>query len=404
MKENQNILSITFGCRLNTLESEKIKNMISSHFNSAIVINSCAVTSEAERQVLQKLRKIIQEYKNIPIFITGCSATLHPDRYKSFEQVFVIDNRNKLNLESYLNAFDNKFNIESKLFKNNSSNLSKKYIQIQNGCNHNCTFCITKLLRGKSYSFDYKKILIEVKKAVEDGFKEIVLTGIDIASYFDRENKLYLSDLCKKILIDVKKLERLRLSSLDPASIEISKIIELIKNDKRMMPHLHLSMQSGNDTILKLMKRRHNTEIVKKIMSNKFISFSWDIICGFPQESEEFFNDTLNLVKEIKPIHIHAFPFSPREYTESFDMPNQIQRSVSKYRVKLINNMANLNKLEFMKSKIGTISSVLVEENNIGKTEDEIPVKILDNKEPSKSIVNVKLIDISDLHFIGKIC
>lgn len=404
MENNQNILSITFGCRLNALESEKIKNMISPFFNSAVVINSCAVTAEAERQVLQKLRKITQEYKNIPVFITGCSATLHPDRYKSFENVFVIENQNKLNLESYLNAFNNKFNIEEKLFKNTSSNLSKKYIQIQNGCNHNCTFCITKLLRGKSHSFDYQKILIEVKKAVEDGFKEIVLTGIDIASYFDKENKLYLSDLCNNLLKDFPNLERLRLSSLDPASSEINKIIELIKNDKRMMPHLHLSMQSGNDTILKLMKRRHNVEIVRNIMSNKFISFSWDIICGFPGESEEFFNDTLNLAKEIKPIHIHAFPFSPREYTESFDMPNQIQRSVSKERVKLINNIANFNKLEFMKSKLETVSNVLVEENNIGKTEDDIPVKILDNKKSSKSVIKVKLIDISDLHFIGKVC
>ena len=404
MQNYKNILQITFGCRLNALESQKISNLISPYFKSAIVINSCAVTSEAERQVSQKLRKIIKEYKNIPIFITGCSATLNPNKYQNLDSVFVISNENKLNLESYLNAFNDKFSIGKNIFKNSSLELSKKYIQIQNGCNHNCSFCITKLLRGKSYSFGYQTILNEVKKASSEGFKEIVLTGIDIASYFDKENSLYLSDLCKKLLNDVKYIERLRLSSIDPASNEINKIIELIKTNKKILPHLHLSMQSGNNTILKLMRRRHTAEMVKNIMSNKFISFGWDIICGFPGETVEFFNDTLNLAKDLKPIHIHAFPFSPRKYTEAFDMPNQIQRSISKQRVKLITEISNFNKLEFMKSKLGSISSVLLEENNIGKTEDDIPVILYNNTKLSKDVINVKLTSISNLHFIGLVC
>jgi len=404
-----NIKTLSFGCRLNALECEKITKMLGGVVDTAILVNTCAVTGEAERQSAQTVRKLSRENPNVLIFVTGCGATRNPKLFAKIPHVLVIDNKDKMQLESYINAIEhaglNICNPKIESFRNTDGKLSKQFIQVQNGCNHDCTYCVTRLLRGKSMSFPYDEILSDAKNAVINGFYEIVLTGVDTASFIQMQNDkpFLLADLCEKLLVDVPEIKHLRLSSIDPASPEVVKIIDLMKREPRFMPHLHLSMQSGSDTILKSMHRRHNSDMLRnlvKVADNK-ISFSADIICGFPGETEELFNETCEMVREMGLIHVHAFPFSPRPDTVAATLPNQVARSVSKKRVKIITDIADANRAEFMQKQIGKTVSVLIEENNTGRTPDDIDVKVDGAKIPNKTIVNVKLVGIENGAFIG---
>lgn len=403
-----NIKTLSFGCRLNAVECEKISKMISNIVNCAIVVNTCSVTGEAERQCAQTVRKISRENPNAIIFVTGCGATRNPKLFEKIPHAYVINNSDKMKLDVYKDAlkdFDIS-NIDICNLRINESKLSKKFIMVQNGCNHDCTYCVTRLLRGPNVSFEYKDILTDVKKAISDGFYEIVLTGVDTASYLRTENgkPFLLAQLCEKLLNDVHEIKHLRLSSIDPASPEVPKIMELMRHNPRFMPHLHLSMQSGSDTILRDMRRRHDSkkllELVK-LADNK-ISFSADIICGFPGETDELFNETIETVKKMGLIHVHAFPYSPRPNTVAASMPNQIPRNISKQRVKIIDKIANDNRAEFMKKQIGKKVSVLIEEGNIGRTPDDIDIKITGKKIPNKTICDVKIVNTDADCFIGE--
>lgn len=257
------------------------------------------------------------------------------------------------------------------------------------------------MLRGSAFSFEYENILMDARNAIKNGFKEIVLTGVDIASY--AKNGLLISDLCQNLLHDVPEIKRLRLSSMDPASPEIFKIINMIQEDKRMMPHLHLSMQSGSNAILHAMHRRHNTDTVYKIFNaaKNQVTFSWDIICGFPGETDDLFKETLKVVKETKPIKIHAFPFSPRPNTEAANLPNQIKHEISKQRVRTISELSEEIRKQFMTEQISKEVQVLVEENNIARTPNDIAVKILGSPIPAKTICDVKLTGMNEDSFTG---
>lgn len=408
-----NIKTLSFGCRLNALESEKIANGLSKVINTAILVNTCSVTGEAERQSAQTVRKLSRENPNVLIFVTGCGATRNPELFAEIPRVIVVNNANKMNIKSYLDAMDKyDFDIScSKIdvFKNAETPLSKQFIQVQNGCNHDCTYCVTRLLRGPSISFPYAEILADAQQAVKNGFYEIVLTGVDTASYVRVENNkpFLLADLCRALLHDVPEIQRLRLSSIDPASPEVFKIIDLMRQDSRFMPHLHLSMQSGSDEILRAMRRRHDADMLKRIVqysNDGFqVTFSADIICGFPGETEKLFNETVNVVREMGLIHAHAFPFSPRPKTVAATMSNMIPKNISKERVKIINDIATENKIAFMKKQIGKIVSVLVEEKNIGRTPDDIDVKIGGKNIPNKTICDVKITGINGDMFAGEI-
>lgn len=395
------------GCRLNALESEKIQIMLSSALPAAIVINTCAVTAEAERQSGQTIRRIARENKNAPIFITGCAATRNPDMFSQIPNAFVIHNRDKMRMGAYLDAINAApcgiVNPTITNFNHCDTKLSKQFIQVQNGCNHNCAYCITRQLRGPAVSFDYADILADAKHAVQNGFYEIVLTGVDTASY--ARDGMLISDVCAGLLHDVPEIRRLRLSSMDPASPEIFKILNLIHNDTRMMPHLHLSMQSGSDAILKSMGRRHNAEAVRRIVNaaGPAITFSWDIICGFPGETDELFQETMNLVYETRPIKVHAFPFSPRPGTPAAEMGHQITRQISKRRVKIISDAADKFRVEFMNAHIGETVQVLVEENNTARDTHDIPVKISGPHIPARTVCDVKLVAIDGNDFVGNL-
>lgn len=407
--QKMNIKTLSFGCRLNALECEKIASMLSKVSDNIIVMNTCSVTGEAERQCAQMLRKLSRENPKALIFVTGCGATRNPKLFESVSNSIVIDNATKMDLSSYIDGaavagFDLS-SSEINLFKDNESKLSKKFIQVQNGCNHDCTYCVTRLLRGKSVSFPYKEILADVKSAVAKGFYEIVLTGVDTASYVCIENNrpVLLADICQRLLTDVGEIKHLRLSSIDPASPEVPKIMGLMQKDARFMPHLHLSMQSGSDTVLRAMHRRHDSKKLMELvdMADGKISFSADIICGFPGETQELFKETVEMVRKMGLIHVHAFPFSPRPGTVAATMPNQIPRNISKERVKIITEIANENRQEFMKKQIGKVVSVLVEENNIGRTPDDINIKIGGKKISNKTICDVKITGIDKDSFIG---
>ena len=404
-----NIKTLSFGCRLNALECEKISQMLSGIVDCAFVVNTCSVTAEAERQCAQTVRKLSRENPNAIIFVTGCGATRNRALFESVPHAFVIDNADKMKLASYVNALrglDFKVScsrIES--FKDGETKLSKKFVQVQNGCNHDCTYCVTRLLRGPNVSFPYNEILADVRQAIQDGFYEIVLTGVDTASYVRIEDgkPILLADICARLLKDVPEIKHLRLSSIDPASPEVPKIIDLMGKDSRFMPHLHLSMQSGSDTILHAMRRRHDSKKLMELVSlaDGKVSFSADIICGFPGETEELFNETVDMVRKMGLIHVHAFPYSPRPDTVATTMPNKINRSVSKERVKIIDKIANENRQKFMTRQIGKTVSVLVEENNIGRTPDDIDIKIEGKTIPNKTICDVKIIGVQDGGFVG---
>lgn len=405
------IKTLSFGCRLNALECEKISAMLSGIVNEAILVNTCSVTGEAERQCAQTVRKLSRENPNAVIFVTGCGATRNPKLFESVPGVLVIDNSNKMKLQAYISAlqganFDTgKSHINA--FKSNEAKLSKKFIQVQNGCNHDCTYCVTRLLRGENVSFPYAEILSDARAAIAKGFFEIVLTGVDTASYVRRDDGelILLSNICEKLLSDVPEMKHLRLSSIDPASPEVPKIIELMARDTRFMPHLHLSMQSGSDTILRAMRRRHDANKLREIikLANGNVSFSADVICGFPGETEELFKETADLIREIKLINVHAFPYSPRPGTVAATMPDQVNREISKKRVKIIYDIVAQNRAEFMKTQIGKTVSVLVEDNNVGRTPDDIDIKIIGDKIPNKTICNVKITGIENEMFVGEI-
>jgi len=406
-----NIKTLSFGCRLNALESEKIAKKLSDVVDSAILVNTCSVTGEAERQSAQAVRKLSRENPMAIIFVTGCGATRNPELFEQIPRVLVINNTEKMDVNAYVEAINvagmNAACSQIDLFKNAETPLSKQFIQVQNGCNHDCTYCVTRLLRGRCQSFPYVDILNDAKSAVANGFYEVVLTGVDTASYMRRENDelFLLGDLCAALLRDVPEIQRLRLSSIDPASPEVPKIIKLMHENPRFMPHLHLSMQSGSDKILTAMRRRHNADKLCEIakMAGDTISLSADIICGFPGETDELFNETANMVREMGIIHAHAFPFSPRPNTVAADMPNQVARNVAKQRVKIISDIAEQNRIEFMNKQIGKVVSVLVEEKNIGRTPDDIDVKIGGKSIPNKTICDVEIVGIKNGVFAGKI-
>ncbi|NUY39344.1 tRNA (N(6)-L-threonylcarbamoyladenosine(37)-C(2))-methylthiotransferase MtaB [Wolbachia endosymbiont of Litomosoides brasiliensis] len=405
---------VTFGCRLNFYESELIKEALrKAKRENVVVVHSCAVTNEAERQVKQKIRKI---YKNDPsreIIVVGCAVQLDPESYSNIPGVSkVLGNQDKLKTENYLLSGDKILvndNQASKLeltLIDKFKDKSRAFIEVQNGCNHNCTFCSITKARGDNRSVPINNIIEQIKIFVANGYQEVVFTGVDITDFgADLFSKPSLGSMVRRVLKDVPELKRLRLSSIDVAEVD-DELMDLIINESRFMPHLHLSLQSGNDLILKRMKRRHSREQViefcHKVKSLRHnIAYGADIIAGFPTETDEMFQDTVNLLKEINIVYLHAFPYSKRESTPAARMP-QVPESIRKERVK---NLREINKTmmsNFYQSLIGTEQSVLVEQNNIGRAENFALVKFT-SKVQAKSIVKATIIGMEGGSLIGNV-
>ena len=381
----------TFGCKLNSYETETMQSLCEKEDVANItVINSCAVTTEAVRKAKQTIRKSYREDPFRKIIVTGCAAQIEPETFASMQEVnLVIGNEEKLTTEIW-KTVKNKTMGDTTTSKvavsdimkvtkinpwhvNKLGERSRAYVQIQNGCDHRCTFCIIPFGRGNSRSVSEKNVLIQIQKLVDRGFNEIVLTGVDITSWGkDLLSEPKLGALVKKILEEVPELPRLRLSSID--SFEVDKILlDIMISEKRFMPHLHLSLQSGDNLILKRMKRRHSRE--QAIDFCRFlqcerpeITFGADIIVGFPTETETMFQKSLKLIHECNLTWLHVFPFSARKGTPASKMP-QISGEHIKVRSKVLRALGQDQVKKYLDSSVGKNHSVLIEGKGKGRTE-----------------------------------
>lgn len=393
---------ITFGCRLNAYESEVIKKKASDNgLGDVFIINSCSVTSEAERQLRQEIRRLKRNNPEKKIIVTGCAAQVNPDKYNEMSEVYaVIGNVEKLNDNAYAKIGESIERQEDKAVKIVSDIMEEKslqtaivekfdgkvrgYLQVQAGCNHRCTFCIIPYGRGNSRSTPFQAVFEQAKSLVENGYKELVITGVDITDYgLDLPGKPSLGQLVKRLLKYLPELPRIRLSSIDVAEVD-KDLMDLIANEPRFMPHLHLSLQAGDNMILKRMKRRHSREQIfdfcKTVLELRpNAAFGADIIAGFPTETDEMFKNTYDLLEEIgKIIHLHIFPYSERDGTPAARMP-QVDKKVRKERAAELRRLGNKLLHKHIDSQIGNEISVLVENEGLGRSEDFCVVKIDSN-------------------------
>lgn len=402
---------VTFGCRLNIYESEIIrKKALENGVTDAFIINSCAVTSEAERQLRQEIRKLKKQNPNKKIIVTGCAAQVNGDKYKEMEEVHsVIGNIEKLLDEPYTAISNGEVSLvsdimlETKLENHLVENFDGKvrgYLQVQSGCNHRCTFCIIPYGRGNSRSTPFQAIFSQAKQLVENGYKELVITGVDITDYgLDLPGKPTLGQLVKRLLKYLPNLPRIRLSSIDVAEVD-KDILDLIAKEERFMPHLHLSLQAGDNMILKRMKRRHNREQVINFCNEAMrlrpqVVFGADIIAGFPTETDDMFKNTYDLLFEVeKIIHLHIFPYSERQGTPAAKMP-QVEKKVRKERAAKLRLASEELLNNHLGSKVGSKIKVLAESSNIGRAEDFCLVDI--------SKLQLKVGEIAEMEVIDKI-
>ena len=398
MIKNKKTNVINLGCRLNLYEGEVIKSLIKKYnIDDYTIINSCAVTNEAEKKVDYIIRKSKKKYPLNKIILTGCAAQINPEKYKLMSDVdIIIGNHEKTNEQVWKNFNKIKriqvrdiLNIKTtnNHIINKFEGKTRAYIEIQQGCDHRCTFCIIPFGRGNNRSVPVEVIINRVKKIVKNNYKEVVLTGVDITDYGKNlPGKPNLFQLCEQILNSVPDLKQLRLSSIDCA--EINDDFWMLLNDNRIMPHFHLSLQSGNDLILKRMKRRHTKlqaiEFLNKVRSYRNdVVFGADFIVGFPTETDKMFEETVNFVKHHHLIHLHVFPFSPRNSTPASKMP-QIPKNIIKKRAEILRECGNNNLIKFLESQIGLKTKVLIEQvrenKSLGKsqhfTKIEIPEKL----------------------------
>jgi len=414
---------ITFGCRLNSYESEVIKDLTQkAGLNNAIVVNTCAVTSEAERQARQAIRKMRRENPDAQIIVTGCGAQINPKQYSDMPEVTrVIGNEEKLKLESYLDNPDHlRVSVNDIMsIKETAGHLiagfegkSRAFVQIQNGCNHRCTFCTIPFGRGNSRSVAVGEITTQVRKLMESGYQEIVLTGVDITDYgADLPGSPTLGQMIRRLLALVPELKRLRLSSLDPVEIDPD-LWRLIAEEPRLMPHLHISLQAGDDMILKRMKRRHLRKDVidfcKQARSLRpDVAFGADLIAGFPTETEEMFLNGYQIIEECDLTYLHVFPYSSRPGTPASRMP-QLAKSLIKERASLLRQAGEQALSRFFDSWLGKTTEILIESVSAqeihGKTNHFAPV-VLESSDDIQvnSLLQVKMTDKNATHLIGSL-
>ena len=400
---NRDAEIITFGCRLNIYESEILKQGIKkSNIKNTSVFNSCAVTSETVRQVKQSIRKRKREFPGDKIIVTGCAAQIDPKTFSEMEEVDIVSgNLEKRDINNLIkkdkpkakinvsNILENKQNLNS--LTDGYDNRSRAFVEIQNGCNHRCTFCIIPYGRGNSSSKSVKNIINEINLMLEKGHKEIVLTGVDIASWgHDLETETNLGFLIDKILKGCPDLKRLKLSSMDVIGFD-DQLLEIVSSEKRILPHLHLSLQAGDNMILKRMKRRHLREdainLCSKIREKRSdMAFGADLITGFPTETDEMFLNTIKIVDECNLDWLHVFPFSPRPGTPAAKMP-QNKKETSKKRAKILREKGEKIKKAHLKNLVGKEIEVFVEKNNSGHTNQFAPVKLEDEFLPGTSVI-----------------
>lgn len=388
---------ITFGCRLNSHESEILRDILGEArergafgARDVVVFNSCAVTSEAERQLRQSIRKIRMERgSQVLLGVVGCAAETNGATYREMPEVnFVIGAGGRLRLESYTSLGKDPHTVpdglssEALTFRGvqRFERRARGSVKIQDGCDNHCTFCLTRFARGRSLSAPPAEVLEQIKKLVDLGYREIVLTGVNLCDYGrGLEPPLGLGKLVEMAIREASP-ERLRLSSLDPAALDPD-LIEQIKYEKHLMPHLHLSLQSGNSRILERMGRRHSREDVLRLAEDILgtraeVVFGADLIAGFPGETEAMHRDSVTIIGELPIVYGHIFPYDSRPGTAAASMAAQIPRALKRERARQLREAAAANLAKLRDSLRGTEQRVFVETAGLGRLENYLQVPL----------------------------
>jgi threonylcarbamoyladenosine tRNA methylthiotransferase MtaB len=376
---------VTFGCRLNAFESEVMRRHADqAALDGAVIVNTCAVTAEAVRQAVQAVRRLKREDPGARIIVTGCAAQIEPGRFAGMTEVDrVIGNAEKMRAETYL---DLRTQTAATVVVNDIMSVretahamisgfgsrARAYVQVQNGCDHRCTFCVIPYGRGPSRSVPAGSVVAQIRRLVESGYPEIVLTGVDITAYgADLPGDMTLGKLVQQVLRHVPELPRLRLSSIDQVEAD-EHLLRAIADQPRLMPHLHLSLQSGDDLILKRMKRRHSRadavhfcEAVRRLRPE--VVFGADLIAGFPTETEDMFANSLRLVDECGLTYLHVFPYSRRPGTPAARMP-QVAGPAIKERAARLRARGRVALAGYLETQLHVETDVLVEQNGRGRT------------------------------------
>ncbi len=417
---------LTFGCRLNTYETEVMRREataagLDALDGGAVVVNTCAVTAEAVRQAKQAIRRARRENPQARIIVSGCAAQTDPDAFAVMEEVdLVLGNEEKLHAHSYrqlpefgVNQFEKIRVNDIMSVRETASHMvesiegrTRAFVQVQNGCDHRCTFCIIPYGRGNSRSVPAGEVVEQAKQLVGNGYREIVLTGVDLTSWGgDLPGTPSLGRLVQVLLRQIPDLQRLRLSSID--SIEVDKsLMDAIASDPRLMPHFHLSLQSGDDMILKRMKRRHLREDTIRFCNDvrairKDAVFGADIIAGFPTETDAMFENSLSILDEAGLTHLHVFPYSPRKGTPAQRMP-QLDRSVILQRARILREAGAKRLQAFLQSRVGITAAVLVEKDGFGRTDQFTPVAIEGAR--AGDLVRGHILGHDGVRLTGKLC
>lgn len=416
MTEKKDPKLVTFGCRLNAYESEVMRSHArNAGIDDAIIFNTCSVTNEAERQARQQIRRARRENPEAKIIVTGCAAQIDPEKYGNMDEVDqVIGNDLKLDAATWGVDAPEKVRVNDIMsVEETASHLiegfeghARAFIQVQNGCDHRCTFCIIPYGRGNSRSVPVKEIVEQVKLLVQKGFNEVVFSGVDVTSYgADLPGTPTLGQMIRRVLMFVPELPRLRLSSLDPVEID-EDLWRLIAEEPRLMPHLHMSLQAGDDMVLKRMKRRH-TKADAIAMCQKArecrpdMAFGADIIAGFPTETEEMFDNTMDVVRQCDLTFLHVFPYSERPGTPAAKMP-QVPHEARKERASRLRDLGKEQMQKFLNSHVGKVRQVVVEKGNIGRTEHFAQVR-LDRACRQGALVTVQTDSIDGDSLVGRI-
>ena len=380
---------ITFGCRLNAYESEVMRAQArAAGLEDAVIVNTCAVTAEAERQARQAIRRARREHPGARLIVTGCAAQIDPESYARMAEVDqVLGNEEKLRAESFLPGPSERVRVDDIMSVTETAahliegfeGRARAFVQVQQGCDHRCTFCIIPFGRGNSRSVPLGAVTAQVRKLVEGGTLEVVLTGVDLTSYGgDLPGAPSLGQMVRRLLAAVPGLPRLRLCSVDAVELD-GDWLRLFAEEPRLMPHLHLSLQSGDDLILKRMKRRHSRRDaialcaeVRRLRPD--VVFGADLIAGFPTETEAAFENTLALVADCGLTYLHVFPYSPRPGTPATRMP-QVPGQIRKARAARLRQVGEAALGAFLESRVGTAARVLVEKPGFGRSEHFAPVE-----------------------------
>ncbi|MFQ5626306.1 MAG: tRNA (N(6)-L-threonylcarbamoyladenosine(37)-C(2))-methylthiotransferase MtaB [Methyloligellaceae bacterium] len=393
---------LTFGCRLNAFESEVMRaHATRARLGDAVIVNTCAVTGEAVRQARQAIRKAHREHPDARIIVTGCAAQLDPEMFADMAEVdHVIGNAEKMRGETFalLAASDTPGSSPGQApqilvddiqsVRETAGHMidgfgarTRAYVQIQNGCDHRCTFCIIPFARGRSRSVPAGEVVAQIRRLVASGTREVVLTGVDITAYgADLPGQLTLGRLVKKVLKLVPELDRLRLSSIDSIEADAD-LLDAIGQEHRLMPHLHLSLQAGDDLTLKRMKRRHSRDDAIEFCAQvralrPGIVFGADLIAGFPTETDEMFLSTLSIIEACGLTYLHVFPFSAREGTPAARMP-QLEAKTIKARAARLRAEGVEALDRHLQSQLGTEHDILMETESRGRTPHFTPVALL---------------------------